>query len=276
MRIRPNIIPRNMRDFTACLFLVFMIPIIYWFEVFVALPFYFGGEFTIAHYIHNVISIYLLVNVVGNFVAAIMIDTSIRGEVMPSTQLPTWHFCDSCQCFVPPRSWHCSTCSTCILKRDHHCNFTACCIGHRNHRYFIMFLFYFALSTAYSTFFNLYYLWSTFSYWSTINMLKLLFPFAILVTGMDNTMEQVYRLLSVLVIVGLISSGCLLYYQTCNLLRGRVMYEKVKNLNVYNDDDLKMNLAMVLGENWYLALICPFVPSNLIHDGIHWDSEKYK
>jgi palmitoyltransferase len=272
MRIRSKLYPRALVDWSASVFFVIMIPLTYWFEVFVVLPMYYAENPT-CYACHSVFATYLLVNVVGNMVAVFLIDSSVRGVVLPSRDVsPKWQFCDVCECFTPPRSWHCNTCDICILKRDHHCHFTASCIGHNNQRYFIMFLLYFTFSCAYCTFYNTYFLWTSSSFQSYVALLKLVFPLAVLVTGLDYSMEQYYRLICVLTIIGLLTGLCLSIYHGDNLLKGRVIHERVKNISTYDAGCVVDNLKMVFGNRWYLTWFWPFVTSELPHDGINWDT----
>ncbi len=57
--------------------------------------------------------------------------------------------CSKCSRTKPPRAHHCSVCNSCVLKMDHHCPWVNNCVGHKNHRYFLLFLLYVALGTAY-------------------------------------------------------------------------------------------------------------------------------
>ena len=70
--------------------------------------------------------------------------------------------CQTCKIYKPARSHHCSVCNVCIHRMDHHCVWVNNCVGALNQKYFILFLFYTALSSvvaliiAFSTLFMAY------------------------------------------------------------------------------------------------------------------------
>lgn len=57
--------------------------------------------------------------------------------------------CKKCNYIKPPRCHHCSVCNQCVMRMDHHCPWLSNCIGLRNYRFFVAFLFYVVLGTAY-------------------------------------------------------------------------------------------------------------------------------
>lgn len=280
MKLRKKLFPKSTCDFTCLVFLLLMFQVCYWFEVFVVLPIYYEAN-DFMYWFNCVVSTILMFNVVGNFVAVYLVDTSIEGRIIPSTLKKSWKFCEVCECITPPRSWHCNVCEKCILKRDHHCNFIACCIGHYNHRYFIAFLMYLSISTLYCSYFNAYYLWRFTTLKSIYGFLKLIFPLAVFVFGSDFSQMQFNRLICVITIVGMFAAITVFVYNLTNVMQGVTMYEKGKKINDYNLGDTVENMKQVFGKRWYLIWISPFIESKLPHDGIHWDklkclSEKYK
>ncbi|KAM8712442.1 hypothetical protein ACLKA7_012887 [Drosophila subpalustris] len=76
-----------------------------------------------------IFSAFMLLNIEGNLLASMIIDTSVdfKSLVAPpngTKELLEWRHCKDCDRLAPPRSWHCKLCGICILKRDHHCSFT--------------------------------------------------------------------------------------------------------------------------------------------------------
>ena len=57
-----------------------------------------------------------------------------------------------CEMYRPPRAHHCRICRRCIRRMDHHCPWINNCVGEWNQKYFLQFLFYVALLSAYSIF----------------------------------------------------------------------------------------------------------------------------
>ncbi|XP_046684503.1 probable palmitoyltransferase ZDHHC24 [Homalodisca vitripennis] len=269
MKLRKYILPRCVGDYLAFLFIIGMLPFGYWFEVFLVFPTMYPAS-SLWYIIHIIISTFLLVNITSNFVYMVLMDTSIQGEVMPSTLIsPTWKFCDICETVTPPRSWHCNICNICILKRDHHCQFAGCCIGHQNQRYFLYFLAYLALATIYTLYFNTFFIlqYTKFNY---LSVLKFTFPLAIFLLGVDYSVEHCYTLFYVINLLGMVSAVFLLYYHGYSISRGLVMYEKSHNIYDYDSGSFKENILQVLGDRWYLTWISPFIDSKLPNDGINW------
>ncbi|XP_019865002.1 probable palmitoyltransferase ZDHHC24 [Aethina tumida] len=276
MILRKNLLPRRVSDALTTLFVIVMIPTVYYFEIFIVLPrFYMMWSFW--HIFHCTLGTYILWNIVTNFVALQLCDTSIRGRLMPSNPGKSWRFCSVCESFAPPRSWHCQVCDVCILKRDHHCIFISYCIGHDNLRYFIMFVLYMFIATVYASYYNLMFIWEVvpFDYsWKTL--FKIIFPFAVLF--IDFTHNQAYVVVSLIIIIGAIFCGVLLFYHTSNMLKAQVTKERNKSLNEY-DRGVWNNIKDVLGDKWYLVWLSPFIKSSLDQDGINWitkNSDKAK
>ncbi|BES98101.1 protein-cysteine S-palmitoyltransferase activity [Nesidiocoris tenuis] len=271
--LRKNLLPRTLSDIGAVTFLLVMVQVIYWFELFLVLPQHYEGGNNYLYYFHCTLGTWFMFNIVGNYVITFLQDTSIRGRFLASGEVkPNWRLCEVCETLVPPRSWHCPVCDVCILKRDHHCNFTACCVGHDNHRYFMMFLLHLSAATFYASYFNVIFLWNctTFSF---VGALKLIFPMAILVLGGDTSVLQMYRMFCVIALIGMIAAVSLFVYHSINIANGQVMHERVKRITDF-DSGRAANLRHVFGQRWYLVWVSPFVRSELPCDGIDWDSVK--
>ncbi|KAK9306707.1 hypothetical protein QLX08_002627 [Tetragonisca angustula] len=112
MIIRKRIWPRTLSDFFSMTFILTIIPVIYWFELWVVLPAM--HEYGSLPYIfHFFLGNFIMLNIVGNFTYIVFCDTSTRRDIMSISAANTkdgWRLCASCETLAPPRSWHCSTC----------------------------------------------------------------------------------------------------------------------------------------------------------------------
>lgn len=63
-----------------------------------------------------------------------------------------WEVCRRCETYRPPRAHHCRICQRCVRKMDHHCPWINNCVGEANHKFFLQFLFYTGLLSAYGMF----------------------------------------------------------------------------------------------------------------------------
>ncbi|KAL7735121.1 hypothetical protein ACLKA6_001986 [Drosophila palustris] len=163
MRIRPRPLPGHLPEMFLFLTISLLVPLGWLYEILIVIPAIHepGGflyNFTV------IFSAFMLLNIEGNLLASMIIDTSVDFEslVAPpngTKELLEWRHCKDCDRLAPPRSWHCKLCGICILKRDHHCSFTGCCVGHQNHRYFMCFVLYTVVASVYMLIYNSYYMW---------------------------------------------------------------------------------------------------------------------
>lgn len=269
MQLRTNILPRAIQDACVTTFVFLIIPTVYWFEIFMVLPTFYE-EGSLLYKFHIVAGSFILFNISANLMATIICDTSIKGKVLPSTLGSNWRFCAVCESTAPPRSWHCNICNICILKRDHHCIFTSCCIGYYNLRYFLMFVFYLFIATIYGTFYNTYFIVDYIDFTNIYTYIRIIFPLAMIFVDLSH--GQFYVFLYLIIVVGSVFTGVLLYFHVNLILRGMVTYEKHHGVTLY-DMGKKRNIQDVLGYRWYLTWISPFIISELPGDGINWHIE---
>ncbi|XP_023294087.2 probable palmitoyltransferase ZDHHC24 [Lucilia cuprina] len=265
-------IPQSPADVGCLIFLLSFVPVSFIFELCIVMPsFHEAGS--IMFVLTWLGGVYIVYNIMGNFIACILEDPSIRGLMLKPPLEPQlrkhWRLCSVCELLAPPRSWHCDTCKTCILKRDHHCIFTANCVGHRNQRYFLMFLLHSLIGCAYSCIYNNLFIWWLHNdfFWNLRTAFKLVFPF--LGFFMEFSWLNVYLFLYEINLVLFIYIIVLLCFHLPNILKGATTYER--NLSHY-DLGWKKNIEMFLGKRWYLVWLSPFLNSPLPHDGIHWEN----
>merc|ERR1719418_143202 len=70
------------------------------------------------------------------------------GSIAPKED---WTICTRCEMYRPPRAHHCRICQHCIKRMDHHCPWINNCVGEKNQKYFIQFLIYVGLLSAYAS-----------------------------------------------------------------------------------------------------------------------------
>ena len=273
MIVRKRIWPRTFSDLVSMTFILMIVPLLYWFELWVVLPelYEFGS---LPYIVHFLLGNFIMLNIVGNFTYIVFCDTSTSRGIMPISAANTkdgWKLCASCITLAPPRSWHCLICDICILKRDHHCIFTGCCIGHYNHRYFVMFLLYLFIATVYSFGFNNTFIWSRIHFEFPMSIVKIIFPLAIFVFGFDGSVDQFYLMMYIVSVVGMLYVGVLCIYHFSLVFNGNVANESNKRIHLY-DLGWKQNIKEVLGERWYLTFLLPYTTSQLPHNGVIWDT----
>ncbi|XP_046400852.1 probable palmitoyltransferase ZDHHC24 [Ischnura elegans] len=271
MKIRKKCYPKTFMDLLSFSFIFLIIPVMYWFELFIVLPTVYT-PWSLWHTFHFLCGTLVMINVTSNFMATFLCDTSLSKDNFAQQTSDSvyrgWHLCKSCDLPAPPRSWHCDICGCCILKREHHCPFTGCCIGHYNHRYYLMFILNLFIATMYATIFNNAFIWKHFT-WGVIAIMKVLCPLAMLVYGFDASPSSFFVFLYIVNVAGMFISGSLLYIHGTILLRGIVTYEKRHNIMDY-DYGVEQNIKELLGDKWFLVWIYPFAQSKLPRNGVSW------
>ncbi|KAH8415998.1 hypothetical protein KR222_006297, partial [Zaprionus bogoriensis] len=269
MKFRSNFLPRHPLEIYCFLSIAGFLPIVSLYEILYVLP-AIHAPGTFLHTFTFVIWTFLLINIEGNLLACMIIDTSVAHErVKESEECKEWRYCKYCERRAPPRSWHCQQCGHCILKRDHHCTFTGCCIGHRNERYFQCFLLYLGIASAVSLCYNVYYMFALNAdvYLAFFRPRNVFADFRGLQSICQNAQIIVFNL-NIILAVFLCSSICC---YVPRLLRGQVCYESEKKLNLY-DQGIYRNLRSVFGRRMYVAWLFPTMRSELPDDGYSWRS----
>lgn len=72
------------------------------------------------------------------------------GTQKEPTSKDDYTVCARCETYRPPRAHHCRICQRCVRRMDHHCPWVNNCIGQYNQKYFLQFLFYVGILSAYA------------------------------------------------------------------------------------------------------------------------------
>ncbi|KAK4311924.1 hypothetical protein Pmani_016612 [Petrolisthes manimaculis] len=267
VRFRRKVMPRSLADLSAMVFMSFAIPAVYWFEVYIVAPTIYSQTL---NFLHTILGTYIVLNIIGNFVAIIVVDTSTQGLLLPAQVPQGWHVCANCESTAPPRSRHCPTCNVCIMKKEHHCVFAGCCVGLANHRYFYMFLFLMWGSTLYCSFLNACFIWpyvGGFNAWAAV---RLLLPGVWLLW--DPSLATLYSFLFSINVIGCLFMSVLVYYYTGLMLTNITTNENNTNARKAQKYNLgsSHNIKVSLGERWYLTWVFPTLESPLPYDGLDW------
>lgn len=271
MKLRKNFLPRNFADWLSFLFIGLVIPLFYWFEMFVVVADFYP-EWSFWYCWHFMLGTFAMVNIVGNLLATMFVDTSIFGAHLEVLKNNAHAFCTSCQLPIPPRCWHCDICNRCILKRDHHCTFAGYCIGQLNHRYFMMFLTSLFLACCYALYLNAFYILPRVDF-NIFTVFQVLTPLMLMLLDGLNALKYILMMMLVLNVVGLGITGALSYFHWKLVLKGAVSFEHNRDIKQYNFG-WQHNLVCVFGLRWYLTWISPFIESTMVFDGADWDVHK--
>nr|XP_054758381.1 palmitoyltransferase ZDHHC22-like [Lytechinus pictus] len=185
-----------------------------------------------------------------------------------------WGYCVPCQQYVPPRAHHCSVCNQCVLKRESHCFFLGNCVGHINQGFFVVFLFYTALSSLFALLHLGMYFHHVIGPIVSLRMHHYLVPVATYRCFMGYFTVTDYLMLLLFYNMLMIGLGCsfLFFQQISLILQGQTSYEAAKKVNLY-DSGAHLNLQDVFGRYWWVRFIIPIKFSQPV-DGIKWSRVK--
>ncbi|XP_069064526.1 palmitoyltransferase ZDHHC22 [Pleurodeles waltl] len=209
-----------------------------------------GHVLSPAPLMHVAFFLFLVVNVVGNYILVIRnTPEDLRGGTKPDVR----------QGQNPTGSHYCRLCSRMTLKHDHHCFFTGNCVGNSNMRNFVMFCFYTGCSCFYSMVLGVAYVSALFavSFANPLTFLRLL-PLSIgrFFSGALLSSEMFVILMLYLWFgVGLACAG-FCCHQMLLILRGQTRYQVRKRLMV-RSRPWRANLQQVFGKRWLLGLLLP-------------------
>ena len=272
-----KLFPHNYFDTVAMAFTFTMIPLAYVHGLYNLLPVIYpvsgvseeeAAANRSSYNMHAFFMTVLLVNGVGHLWFTLVTNTSCRRCTLPVARVPGWVFCQMCNHYSPPRSWHCPLCGTCILRRDHHCYFTGRCIGYYNHRYFISFLAYVVVGAAYATLVSAWVVSTAVGGFSLGLIPSLMFPVLAWMMGYLQVSILTTFLTSMAFMV-LLGSCALLGLQLLQLWNGQTYYEYYRGGNEYCRD-LHSNIVEVMGKYWWFCWLCPLIPSPQPGDGTQY------
>ncbi|XP_045178398.2 probable palmitoyltransferase ZDHHC24 [Mercenaria mercenaria] len=273
MRHWKRLLPKNATDTFAYIFTLFGINSIFYFELLYVLPKIVSEEenySSLKWYFHVTCGCVIYCNALSSFWKIISTETSVRGLILPSILKPGWRFCPICECNAPSRSYHCFACKTCILRRDHHCVFTGNCIGQKNHRYYMLLLFYNALAGLYASIMNLNIAWTIVgTQWFPLSVVKLIFPLFAWILGYTTFSNMLLSAILLLCMAAMCAMSGLLFYHMKNLYYGQITHESSHKIFKY-DLGWRENVRAVMGENWKIGWLSPWLPSALPGDGLEF------
>lgn len=237
-----------------------------WYELYIVLGTYQQEQKTPVT-LHYAIAAFLAVNIYGNMFELITSDVAGSGSIFPSgPPLKGWRYCPVCVRNLPPRSHHCIKCNVCILKRDHHCWFAGYCIGYHNHRYYVALVIHIVIAAVYCDILNFSFVSSVKGEIGVWNMLSFLAPHVGWILGYCSGYTAFVTFMTTTGYLLTFLFLWLLYIQVVQIFGGQSRYERKKGIKRYHLG-WKQNLIEVCGKNWYIIVLCPWLPSPLVGDG---------
>ncbi|XP_066574916.1 putative palmitoyltransferase ZDHHC24 [Amia ocellicauda] len=214
---------------------------------------------------------FMLGNIVWNASLFLRTSPSIRGVFLGSDGVGQgWRYCYSCESHTPPRCSHCYDCKVCVLRRDHHCVFFGQCVGFRNYRYFLSCLLFMWAGLLYAVVLNAEVFLVILKEGVTLHsFMLLLVPWIMLVSGQVTARAFAFAFIADTCVVGFLLVAAFLFFHVVLMLRGQTTREWYSTRRPYSLG-WRRNISECLGQRWYLAWLCPLIPSPLPGDGIHF------
>lgn len=211
---------------------------------------------------------FLWVNAVSNYFFAMTVSTSTKQLTQPVVAPQDWIHCQWCLAYAPTRTYHCPVCNVCVIRRDHHCFFTGKCVGLQNHRYFIMFVIYALLGCLYGLILSLMYASQQDGGFSWRIPFSLFLPVLAFSTG-QMIVNPIVGFLAATAFAGTVACSAYLGLQVRALQKGQTFHEWQRGILTYDKGWLG-NIKELLGKNWWICWLFPFLPSPLPTDGSNY------
>ncbi|XP_072345445.1 probable palmitoyltransferase ZDHHC24 [Scyliorhinus torazame] len=223
--------------------------------------------------LHLAFLAYILGNIIGNLCLFIRRNPSIRGVFLSGQALGQgWGYCYACESHVPQRCSHCDDCKVCVLRRDHHCVFFGQCVGHANYRYFLCCITHLWLGLLYAIVLNTEIFMEFLQEGISLHSLFLLImPWAMLITGQVSLNAFWFAFVADTCVVGFLFVSAFLLFHLQLLWRGQTTREWSAGRHGLYDLGWRRNVIELLGQRWYLAWLCPLIPSSLPGDGVTFE-----
>ncbi|KAK1150907.1 putative palmitoyltransferase ZDHHC24 [Acipenser oxyrinchus oxyrinchus] len=220
---------------------------------------------------HIASQLFMLGNIMWNARLFLKRSPSIRGVFLEGAGFGQgWKYCYSCETHIPPRCSHCSDCKACVLRRDHHCVFFGQCVGFQNYRYFLSCLLYMSAGLLYAVVLNSEVFMLVLQEGLTLHStMLLLMPWIMLLIGQVTPRAFIFAFIADTCVVGCLCVSAFLLFHVTLMLRGQTTREWYSSRRPYSLG-WRRNVCECLGQRWYLAWLCPLIPSPLPGDGIHF------
>ncbi|KAG2469283.1 ZDH24 palmitoyltransferase, partial [Polypterus senegalus] len=101
------------------------------------------------------------------------------------------------------------------------------------------------------------------------SVLLLLMPWIMLITGQVTARAFAFAFVADTCVVGCLCVSAFLFFHVALMLRGQTTREWYSNQRPYSLG-WRRNILECLGERWYVAWLCPLIPSPFPGDGIHF------